>query len=64
MTDNTRIVRQAPTIRELAGKGERVIIIAHFERPGGKVVPAMSLKQVVPAWWPEVLGQPVASLPR
>ena len=59
VTDKTRILRQAPTIRELSGKGARVVICAHFERPGGKVVPAMSLKQVVPAV-AEVLGKPVA----
>ena len=59
VTDNTRIVRQAPTIRELAGKGARVIILAHFERPGGKVVPSMSLKPVVPAV-AQVIGRDVA----
>jgi phosphoglycerate kinase len=59
VTDNTRIVRQAPTIRELADKGARVIILAHFERPGGKVVPSMSLKPVVPAV-AEVIGRKVA----
>ena len=58
VTDNTRIVRQAPTIRELADKGGRVIILAHFERPGGKVVPSMSLSQVVPAV-ADVMGKPV-----
>jgi phosphoglycerate kinase len=59
VTDLTRIVRQAPTIRELADKGARVIILAHFERPGGKVVPSMSLKPVVPAV-AEVIGHKVA----
>jgi phosphoglycerate kinase len=58
VTDNTRIVRQAPTIRELSDKGARVIILAHFERPGGKVVPSMSLKPVVPAV-AEVIGRKV-----
>ena len=58
VTDNTRIVRQAPTVRELSDKGARVIILAHFERPGGKVVPSMSLKPVVPAV-AEVIGRKV-----
>ena len=49
ITDTLRIERQAPTIRELAGKGARVIVLSHFERPQGKVVPSMSLKPVVPA---------------
>ena len=38
VTDTTRIERQAPTIRELAEKGARVIVLSHFERPGGKIV--------------------------
>src|ERR1700759_1075871 len=44
VTDATRIERQAPTIRELAEKGARVIVLSHFDRPKGKVVPSMSLK--------------------
>ena len=49
VTDATRIERQAPTIRELADKGARVIVLSHFDRPKGKVVPALSLKPVVRA---------------
>ncbi|HJT43922.1 MAG TPA: phosphoglycerate kinase [Rhizomicrobium sp.] len=51
VTDDTRIVRQAPTIKELAEKGARVIVLSHFDRPKGKVVPSMSLK---------VLAEPLA----
>src|SRR5476651_727667 len=47
VTDSTRIARQAPTIRELAEKGARVIVLSHFDRPKGKVVPSMSLKPLV-----------------
>jgi len=47
VADTLRIDRQAPTVRELAEKGARVIVLSHFDRPGGKVVPAMSLKPVV-----------------
>jgi len=47
VTDATRIERQAPTIRELADKGAKVIVLSHFDRPKGKVVPAMSLKPLV-----------------
>jgi phosphoglycerate kinase len=47
VTDATRIARQAPTIRELAEKGGRVIVLSHFDRPKGKVVPSMSLKVLV-----------------
>ena len=46
VTDMPRIERQAPTIRELADKGARVIVLSHFDRPKGKVVPSMSLKPV------------------
>lgn len=47
VTDATRIARQAPTIRELAEKGGRVVVLSHFDRPKGKVVPSMSLKVLV-----------------
>src|ERR1700760_3749839 len=47
VTDATRIQRQAPTIRELAEKGARVIVLSHFDRPKGKVVPSRSLKPLV-----------------
>jgi phosphoglycerate kinase len=46
VTDATRIERQAPTIRELAEKGARVVVLSHFDRPKGKVVPSMSLAPV------------------
>ncbi|HET7411529.1 MAG TPA: phosphoglycerate kinase [Pararhizobium sp.] len=58
VTDKTRIERVAPTIDELAGKGAKVILLAHFGRPKGKPVPDMSLKAVVPAV-EQVLGHPV-----
>ena len=47
VTDATRIARQAPTIKELADKGARVIVLSHFDRPKGKIVPSMSLKVLV-----------------
>ncbi|HUJ03124.1 MAG TPA: phosphoglycerate kinase [Rhizomicrobium sp.] len=59
VTDMLRIERQAPTIRELSEKGARVIVLSHFERPKGKVVPSMSLKPVAPAL-SSALGRPVA----
>jgi phosphoglycerate kinase len=49
VTDTTRIDRVAPTIRELLDKHAAVIVLAHFDRPKGKVVPEMSLKPVAPA---------------
>ena len=59
VTDLTRIERQAPTVRELSDKGARVILLSHFDRPGGKRVPEMSLKPVASAL-ANVLGRPVA----
>lgn len=46
VTDTTRIERVAPTIMELSGKGARVILLAHFGRPKGEVVPSMSLEPI------------------
>src|SRR3954471_21288356 len=59
VTDATRIERQAPTIRELAEKGAKVILLSHFDRPKGKVVPSMSLKVLVQPL-SEAVGRPVA----
>ena len=46
VTDTTRIERVAPTIMELSGKGARVILLAHFGRPKGQIVPSMSLDPI------------------
>jgi phosphoglycerate kinase len=59
VADMARIERQAPTLRELAEKGARVIVLSHFDRPKGRVVPAMSLKPIAAALARE-LGKPVA----
>ncbi len=59
ITDRTRIERLSPTIRELAEKGARVIVISHFDRPKGKRVPEMSLRPMAEAL-AETLKRPVA----
>src|SRR5271170_4962080 len=59
VTDALRIERQAPTIRELAEKGARVVVLSHFDRPKGKIVPSMSLKPLV-APLAKAIGRPVA----
>ena len=59
VTDATRIERILPTIREIASKGGRVVLLAHFDRPKGKVVPEMSLAGVV-STLSQMLGKPVA----
>ena len=58
VTDATRIARVVPTLREILDKGGALIVLAHFERPKGKVVPEMSLSQVAPAL-EKHLGRPV-----
>jgi phosphoglycerate kinase len=56
--DLTRIQRVAPTIREIADKGGKVILLSHFGRPKG-FDPKDSLEQFAPTI-AEVLGRPVA----
>jgi len=58
VTDSTRIDRTVPTLTELANKGARVIVITHFGRPKGEVVPEMSLAPVAKAL-SEACGLPV-----
>jgi phosphoglycerate kinase len=58
VADTTRIERVAPTIREIADRGGKVILLSHFGRPKGRD-PTQSLKLLAPAI-AEVLGRPVA----
>ncbi len=58
VTDATRIERVAPTLAELAGKGARVILLAHFGRPKGGPDPKHSLKPIAEAA-AGVIGRPV-----
>ena len=57
VTDLTRIERVAPTITEIADKGGKVILLAHFGRPKGRD-PEESLKPVATAV-AQVIGRPV-----
>ena len=59
VTDATRIERIVPTVRDILALGGRPILLAHFGRPRGKVVPEMSLAQLVPTL-AAALGAPVA----
>ena len=43
VTDATRIERIVPTVQAILAKGGRPVLMAHFGRPKGKVVPEMSL---------------------
>jgi phosphoglycerate kinase len=59
VTDTTRIDRTVPTLNELSKKGAKVIVISHFGRPKGQVVPEMSLAPVANAL-SKSCGLPVA----
>src|SRR5579862_9276901 len=58
VTDATRIERVAPTITEIADKGGKVILLAHFGRPKGPD-PKESLKPIAAAV-SQVVKRPVA----
>ena len=58
-SDTTRIDRTVPTIRDLIARGAKVIVISHFDRPKGKIVPEMSLKPIAAALG-SILGMDVA----
>ncbi len=58
--DATRIVRLAPTIRDLAGRGARVVVMSHFGRPDGKRVASMSLAPLAAELGRALGGAPVA----
>jgi phosphoglycerate kinase len=59
VTDTTRIERIVPTIRDLADRGAKVILLAHFGRPKGERKPEDSLKPIVEPL-ARILGRPVA----
>src|SRR5215470_2877349 len=59
VTDATRIERVASTITEIADKGGKVILLAHFGRPKGGPDEANSLRPVGAAL-AERLAKPVA----
>jgi phosphoglycerate kinase len=58
VTDTTRIERIVPTVDDIQEAGGKVILLAHFDRPKGKVVPSMSLEIIAPTV-ADVLGLPV-----
>jgi phosphoglycerate kinase len=62
VSDTTRLERLVPTIKELADKGAKVVVLSHFDRPQGKVVPELSLKPIAEAL-AGVLGHNVSFAP-
>ncbi|MEO5598695.1 MAG: phosphoglycerate kinase [Novosphingobium sp.] len=62
VTDDTRVRAAAPTILELADKGAKVLLLAHFGRPKGERVSTQSLSMVVDCLQ-HVLGREVMFVP-
>lgn len=58
VTDDTRLRAAVPTVAELADKGAKVLVLAHFGRPKGQRNPEMSLALVTRPF-EQVLGRPV-----
>jgi phosphoglycerate kinase len=68
ITDTMRIDRLAPTVRELAAKNARIVLISHFGRPSGysfkeslaRLAPAVSTQFGLPVAFAEDCIGPVA----
>ncbi|MDC8753143.1 phosphoglycerate kinase [Erythrobacter sp. sf7] len=61
-TDVTRVEAVKPTILELAGKGAKVLLLAHFGRPGGQRSSVLSTSMVI-GDVEKVLGKEVMFIP-
>jgi phosphoglycerate kinase len=62
ITDDTRILATAPTLRGLSDRGAKVIVLSHLGRPDGKVVEGLSLAPVASRLG-EILGMTVRLAP-
>ena len=62
VSDDTRLRAAVPTLLELADKGAKVLILAHFGRPKGRKTPELSLSLVTRALG-HVLGRQVQFIP-
>lgn len=58
VTDATRIEKIVPTVKDIVAAGGKPVLLAHYGRPKGQVVPEMSLAVLVPAL-EAALGMPV-----
>lgn len=61
-TDVTRVEAVKPTILELAGRGAKVLLLAHFGRPGGQRSSMLSTSMVV-GDVERVLGEEIMFIP-
>jgi phosphoglycerate kinase len=59
ISDDTRVRAALPTLRDLAGRGARTVVMSHLGRPKGRRVPELSLRPVA-ARLGELLGRRVA----
>ena len=62
VTDDTRVRASAPTILELADKGAKVLLLAHFGRPNGEKISTLSVSMTIDAVQ-HVLGREVMFVP-
>jgi phosphoglycerate kinase len=62
VTDETRMRALLPTVLELADKGAKVLLLAHFGRPNGAKHSEMSVSMVLDALQ-EVLGREIMFVP-
>ena len=62
VTDTTRIDRTVPSLKELANKGAKVIVLSHLGRPKGKKNMEFTQKPVAEAL-SRALGEPVTFAP-
>ena len=58
VSNDTRIRHVMPEVRALLDNGAKVVILTHFGRPKGKIVPSLSVRPVAKAI-SEILDQPV-----
>ena len=58
ITDDTRIVRFAPTVKDLVSRGAKVLVCTHYGRPKGAKNAEFSVAFIAPAL-EKALGQPV-----
>ena len=58
VSDNTRIRRIMPGLKALVAAGAKIIILTHFGRPKGKIVPNLSIQPIADCM-SKLLGQPV-----
>jgi phosphoglycerate kinase len=61
-TDVTRVLAVKPTILELAGRGAKVLLLAHFGRPGGARSSMLSTSMVI-GDVERVLGEEIMFIP-